>query len=97
MEVTLNNVLFLIFFVILMFGGIGRGILVDESRAVRHLENLGFSEVVITDKAWFAVGFRGCSEKDAAKFTAHAINPAGKIVAVGVCVGWPFKGATIRS
>lgn len=80
-----------------VFFGIARGILVNESVAIKALETQGFGDVEITKRAWFAVDYRGCSSSDVVKFEAIAINPIGKRVNVFVCAGWPFKGATIRS
>ena len=75
----------------------GRGSCADSKQAIRAMENIGFSEVKVIDKSVWFVGFRGCSSHDGAMFTARGINPAGKEVEVSVCVGWPFKGATVRS
>lgn len=75
----------------------GRGAFVDKSVAERALETQGYSNVKIIDHSWFAVGLRGCDEKDAARFTATATNPAGREVQLYVCTGWLFKGATIRT
>lgn len=80
--------LFLVFF---------RGAFVDKAEAVKALETQGYSNVQITSEAWLLVGVRGCAEQDAAKFSARATNPAGRQVELFVCVGWPFKGATVRS
>ena len=89
-----------VFFMIIALGiGLGagcRGCFADESQAVRALETQGYSDVKITDHHWIWVTLQGCGA-DAAKFDAMAINPAGKKVSVYVCVGWPFKGSTIRS
>jgi hypothetical protein len=74
-----------------------RGELVDSSEAVRALQTQGYSEIKITDKAVAFVGLRGGDRGDAAMFTAHAKNPIGRDVTVYVCVGWPFKGATVRT
>ena len=92
----IETVVFLIAIVIVAIT-MCRGVLVDESKAVRALEAQGFSDIEITDKAWFIVGLRGCSEHDAVKFMATATNPVGKKVEVYVCSGWIFKGATIRT
>ncbi|MDP3778616.1 MAG: hypothetical protein Q8R30_01030 [bacterium] len=72
------------------------GLFIGEQIAIRALENQGFANVRIVDKQWFLVGMRGCG-RDAAKFTARAVNPAQREVDIFVCVGWPFKGATVRS
>jgi hypothetical protein len=73
-----------------------RGLLVSPETAKHALDVSGFSNITITDKAWFVVGVRGCSERDAARFTAKATNPKGDQVTLFVCDGWPFKAATIR-
>lgn len=93
----MNNFTIWLMFLVVVVIALCRGMLVDESKAVRHLQTLGFSNIEITDKSWLFVPFLGCSEKDAAKFTANATNPAGGNVQVEVCVGWPFKGATLRT
>ena len=75
----------------------GRGACVESEQAIRAMENMGFSDVKVIDKSIWFVGFRGCSSHDGAMFMARGINPADKEVEVSVCVGWPFKGATVRS
>lgn len=84
-------------FLLIFIAAIGRGALVSEDVAVAALETQGYSNIRIESSAWFAVGLRGCDSRDAAKFNAVAINPAGKEVHLFVCTGWLFKGATIRS
>lgn len=74
-----------------------RGSLVDKDVAIRALEKQGYSNIEIINHQYFAVGWKGCDSKDAAKFTARVTNPAGKRVEVFVCTGWLFKGATIRT
>ena len=73
------------------------GRLVDESVAVEALQKQGFTDVHITKKDWFLVGFKGCGEDDDVKFTATANNPRNETVEVYVCSGWLFKGSTVRS
>ncbi len=73
-----------------------RGVFVHPSVAVNALKTQGYSNVEVKSHDWFMIGFRGCDEKDAAKFTAEAINPVGEKVEVIVCTGI-LKGATIRS
>jgi hypothetical protein len=75
----------------------GRGSCADPQSAVTALKNQGFSHVIIIDQSYMFVGVRGCDGSDAARFTAQATNPVGKRVKLYVCVGWPFKGATIRT
>ncbi|MBI1888966.1 MAG: hypothetical protein HYS15_03510, partial [Candidatus Spechtbacteria bacterium] len=60
------------------FFGLGRGVFASQDVAVRTLEAQGYGDIQIVQHAWFAVGFRGCDEKDAARFTAKVTNPAGK-------------------
>ena len=74
-----------------------RALFVKPTVAVRALETQGFSEVRVIDKNWFLVRYRGCARGDNVRFVAKAKNPAGKEVEVLVCVGWPFKGATVRT
>lgn len=79
-----------------IFIGLLSGLLTHESSAIEALENQGFSNIWITDKQWFFVLLRGCWF-DSVKFTAHAVNPAYKDVEIFVCIGWPFRGATVKS
>jgi len=89
--------LLLVIFIVITFATLFRGVFVDSDEAVRALQTQGYSDIKITDKAIFFISLRGGSREDAAMFTAHAKNPVGKEVIVYVCVGWPFKGATIRT
>jgi len=73
------------------------GLFVDQSVAVKALENQGFSNITIIEKDWLFVGFKGCDASDSARFPVIATNPLGKRVEVMVCSGWLFKGATIRT
>lgn len=81
----------------ILFFALARGIFVSEDSAINSLETQGYSDVKITDSAWFMVGIRGCNQRDAARFTATATNPVGQEVEIYVCAGWPFKGGTIRT
>mgnify|MGYP001438379530 CR=1 FL=1 len=83
--------------VVIVSLGLFRGALVSDESAIRALDDAGFSHVVVQEKAYFAIGIRGGSKGDAARFTCRATNPAGKEVTIYVFVGWPFKGATVRS
>ncbi|HCC23440.1 TPA: hypothetical protein DF272_04685 [Candidatus Falkowbacteria bacterium] len=87
----------IILVILLTVGIMSRGSCVSREEARQALETQGYSEVEILDHVWFFIGWRGCESSDAAKFTAKAQNPAGKKVEIFVCMGWPFKGATIRS
>lgn len=89
---------FFVFIGFLIFISVFSGaFLVDESKAVRALETQGYTNVEITSRDWFAVSVRGCAKEDVVKFNAEVTNPAGKRVKLFVCVGWPFKGATVRT
>lgn len=80
-----------------IIGFTGCGFLADEDQAVRAITNLGFTEVKVESRKVLFLGWRGCSKSDDAGFMVRGKNPQGKTVKVLVCVGWPFKGATIRS
>ena len=82
-----------VFFVLLFF----RGACVDQSSAVRAMNAAGHKDVRVGSHKWFMVGFRGCEATDAALFPVFSTNPAGDKVVQIVCVGWPFKAATIRT
>jgi len=92
------HLIFLLFFIFVVFPFAScRGALVDKDVAIRALEKQGYSNIEIINHQYFWVGWKGCDSKDAAKFTAHVTNPAGKQVEVFVCTGWILKGATIRT
>jgi hypothetical protein len=74
-----------------------RGTCADEGAAMRAMEYNGHTNVKVGERKWFAVGFRGCEATDAALFPVVSTNSAGKTVGQIVCVGWPFKAATIRT
>lgn len=76
---------------------IGCGCLVGEEQAVRAVTNLGFTDVKVESKSVTLVEWHGCSKSDDAAFKVSGKNPQGRRVTLTVCVGWPFKGATVRS
>jgi hypothetical protein len=92
-----KEMLVFIIVIIISLGSCSRGVMVDDSTAVKALETSGFSEVKITKKNVFFVLLRGGPESDAVRFTCRAKNPAGKIVEVYVFSGWPFKRSTVRT
>lgn len=96
-SIPVIEVLIIIIVVVFLPLSFCRGILVDESVAIRAMETQGYSNIEVVDHTWFIVGLRGCSKNDAARFTVKAINPAGKDIECYVCTGWIFKGATIRT
>jgi hypothetical protein len=73
-----------------------RGCMAEPEQALRALDQMGYTEAKIHNHAWFWVAVRGCGA-DAARFDATAVNPRGKRVDLIVCVGWPFKGSTVRT
>ena len=89
-------VVYLCAIVLILVLGCTRGACVKEETATHALKSQGYSNIVITDHAFLAVGLRGCGEDDAARFTAIATNPAGEPTKVYVCAGWLFKSTTIR-
>jgi len=91
------SIVFLIIVVILVIGlPASRGIFVNEDVAYNALKDEGYTNITIIEKDWFAVGLKGCSSDDAAKFTATADNVRNQNVKVYVCSGLIFKSATIR-
>ena len=86
-----------IFVILLVILSICRGSLVNEATVIEAVENQGYSNADVTDHAWFFIGYRGCDDHDAARFTITAINPIGQEVEIYACSGFPFKGITIRS
>jgi len=72
------------------------GIWISPKAADRALVTQGYSDVQITDRAYYFLGFRGGSASDSVRFTCKAKNPAGKVVTVYVFTGW-WKYSTIRT
>ena len=86
-----------VFVILLVILSVCRGSFVNEETVISAIENQGYSNVTVTDHAWFLVGYRGCDAHDAARFTVTAINPVGREVEIYACSGFPFKKITIRS
>jgi hypothetical protein len=74
-----------------------RGGCTTAEEAAKVLQINGFHDVKITDRAIFFVGLQGCDGDDAARYTTTAVNSRGERVSLYVCMGWPFKGSTIRT
>ena len=87
----------MLFQVIIFLIFIFRGIMVNPEIALNGLEKRGYTQVTITEKDWFFVGFRGCAMVDAAKIEATVTNSRGKRVKVLMCSGWPFKAMALRT
>jgi len=79
--------------------GIGAccGTLTDSGKAVQLLRDLGYSDIQIIHRDTWFVDFKGGASEDNALYVIRATNPSGKEVTVQVFMGWPWKGATIRS
>jgi uncharacterized lipoprotein YehR (DUF1307 family) len=69
---------------------------VGNERAVKALEDEGYSDVRITGKHGVAPAWFGCSSDDAVAFDANAVNPKGAQVALTVCCGLVVKACTVR-
>lgn len=70
--------------------------LLTEADAVEAARVHGFTEAQVRDVDRFFVDWSGCSSDDVAAFHLTAINPNDEQVDITVCMGWPFKGATVR-
>lgn len=73
------------------------GELVDASKAVKTMEDEGYSNVTVIERHSISphwVG--GCSGDDSVAFDIRANNSAGKTIKATVCCGFAFKGCTIR-
>ena len=74
----------------------GCGAFVEDGLAIKAVRDFGFSDVRIEERHIFFVEWRGCGRGDDAAFKVSGVNPKGIRVHMLVCVGWPFKGATVR-
>ena len=72
------------------------GSCVDNSRIIHGIEDQGYTDVTIVDKAIVFVSWSGCSSGDDAAYVINATNSLGNSVTLIACAGWPFKGVTIR-
>lgn len=71
-------------------------LMTSPSQGVTALRDAGFTHIVLKEKHQTLPEFYGCGRDDVGEFTFRATNPLGVPATVKVCVGWPFKGATIR-
>jgi hypothetical protein len=90
------NIFVVGFVVVVILLALFGGNLIDESNAADTLENQGWTDVTVVDRAVVFIQARGCGEHDQVRFTAEATNPAGQRVEVYVCKGW-LKAGTIRT
>lgn len=70
----------------------------DSTEAVRAVEDLGMTDVVVEDSSLLA-DFYGCGDDDGIAYEVTAVNPLKKNVKLTVCCGGPLslKGCTVRS
>jgi hypothetical protein len=96
MENNAPKVIVFIIFIIFMLSPYP-GAWVNEKGAIEALEKMGYTEVKITERDNYFVGFRGGSAGDEARFVCTAKNSAGQQVNdIYVYGGWPFKNYTVR-
>lgn len=70
---------------------------VDQQTAISAMESAGYTNVQVVGRQNVFVSLLGCGKEDSVKFDMVAVNPNGETVTnTYVCVGWPWKGATIR-
>jgi hypothetical protein len=74
-----------------------RGSCSEPIDAEKALKAQGYSEVTIIDKSIYFISLKGCGDDDAVMYRARAKNPAGVMVELTACGGYPFKGFTIRT
>jgi len=87
------TLLYCVFLILVCF----RGSCVNAKDVIPGVEKQGYSELRITDSHYMFVGFRGCDTGDAACVEMTGKNPAGVPTDIVACVGWPFKGVTVRT
>jgi len=79
-----------------LFFGCCRGYMVSRADAMQAADFAGFTEAEIISESRIFPSLAGCSNSDAAGFLFRAKNAQAKRVQILVCVGWPFKGSTVR-
>jgi hypothetical protein len=72
-----------------------QGMAIQKKTATTALAAYGYPNAVVTDKAIFAVGWRGCNYGDVARFTATT-QKDGKSAELYVCASFP-TGASVRT
>lgn len=75
---------------------LGCGAFVDESDAIRTLEEAGYTDASCPTSNWAWASWSGCSKEDDVAFKCTATNPGGNKVKLIVCSNWLMKGSTIR-
>jgi len=94
---SITTTIFYITLILIISFSLARGACTTKDQAIKAVEILGFTDIEILDKSIFLVGFRGCNKNDAALYKVKATNLNGRKVMVNVCIGWPFKSATVRT
>jgi hypothetical protein len=74
----------------------GCGYLVNENDALDAARANGLKGVIITESHQIAPEWYGCGDNDVAGFEIRGKNANEQTVSAIVCMGWPFKGATVR-
>lgn len=94
---NVSVLVYAILLVALLFLVFGGPLMVSDNQAVRAMESAGYTDVKVTTRVNYFVTFYGCAEGDSAYFEMRGKNSKGDLITNAfVCVGWPFKGATIR-
>lgn len=75
---------------------VGPATMTSTEDGVRAAENAGYTDVEVQDSIWFMPTLQGCGQGDGRAVKMSAVNPAGNRVDITACVGWIFKGDTIR-
>lgn len=81
--------------IIVPLAWLGSYALTDESKAIRAVEDVGYTDVEVVDKS-LVYPLSVCAESDSAKFTVIGTTSTGEERTLTVCAG-VFKGATVRS
>jgi hypothetical protein len=68
---------------------------IDDARAPRTAETLGFINVRVEDSTIWFTGFRGCGVGDMKMWYVSGVDPNGVRRSFIVCAG-AFKGNTLR-
>ena len=94
-ESPLARVVFFGPMAVIVFLGIGGGLLVSSDRAVQAAVSQGYRDVSVTD--WHALGpvFHGCERSDSAAFTVTATDGSGEHTEATVCCPL-FSACTVR-
>jgi hypothetical protein len=92
-----NKILFRVIVVIAVIFSLNRGYLVSTDVAAKALVASGYKNILVIEKSWLLINWRGGGHGDCVRFRAMAENEKGGQVEVYVFAGWPFKGATIRT